>query len=153
MRAAQGIKLVVSEGAEAQGSSTEISSRYQDFAKRISTVLKRPVTVLPVTRLPALRQAMEEGRVDLAWIRPSTFVADALANRGYALVASAEGAFYSVFVVSKTSPLKTIKELEGKQVTHPPKDSAVYKMGAAELRDHQVKVTLREQRIQEVIVF
>src|SRR5713226_1259492 len=95
--AAQGITLVVCEGAEAQGSGTEIAGRYKDFAKRISTVLKRPVTVLPVTRLPALRQAMDEGRVDLAWIRPANFTADAIANRGYALVASAEGEFYSAF--------------------------------------------------------
>ncbi len=151
--AAQGMTLVVSEGAEAQGSSTEIAVRYQDFANRISTVLKRPVTVVAETRLPALRQAMDEGRVDLAWIRPNTFIADALANRGYALVASAEGAFYSAFIVSKTSPLRTIKDLEGKQVMHPPKDGNIAKMGVAELRDHQVKAVLQEQRLQEVIVF
>jgi ABC-type phosphate/phosphonate transport system substrate-binding protein len=116
-------------------------------------VLKRPVAVLPVSRLPALRQAMEEGRVDLAWIRPANFTADAIGNRGYALVASAEGAFYSAFIVSKTSPLKTIKDLEGKQVMHPPKDAVITKMGAAELRDQRVQAALREQRLQEIIVF
>jgi ABC-type phosphate/phosphonate transport system substrate-binding protein len=151
--AEQGVMLVVGEGAEAQGSSTEIASRYQDFAKRIAAVLKRPVVVLPIARIDILRQTIAEGRADLAWLRPITFIGEAIATNRYTLVASAEGEFYSAFIVSKNSPLKTLRDLEGKQVMHPPKSGPVYKMGAAELRDLRVKAELREQRLQEVIVY
>jgi hypothetical protein len=83
--AAQGITLVVSEGAEAQGSVSEVGDRYQEFSKRISITLKRPVTLAPTTQLPALQQALAEIRADLAWIRPVNIAADAIATRGYVL--------------------------------------------------------------------
>ncbi|SRR6266496_75454 len=151
--AAQSITLVVTEGAEAQGSPTEMADRYKEFAKRIGTALKRPVTLVPTTRLPALQQTLAEGRADLAWIRTVNIAADAMATRDYTLVASAEGQFYSAFIVSKSSTLRTIKELEGKRVMHPLKNGIVYKMGAAELRDQHVEAKMEEARLQEVVVF
>ncbi len=131
--AAQGITLVVSEGAESLSSVGELADRYKEFSKRISIALKRPVTLAPTTRLPALQQALAEARADLAWIRPVNIAADAMATQGYTLVASAEGQFYSAFIVSKNSALKTIKELDGKRVMHPVKNGIIYRMGAAVL--------------------
>jgi len=151
--AAQGITLVVSEGAEAQGSVSEVGDRYKEFSKRIGIALKRPMTLAPTTRLPALQQSLAEGRADLAWIRPVNIAADAMATRGYTLVTSAEGQFYSAFIVSKSSTLKTIKELEGKRVVHPVKNGIIYRMGAAELRDQRVEAKMEEARLQEVVVY
>ncbi len=151
--AAQGITLVVSEGAESLSSVGELADRYKEFSKRISIALKRPVTLAPTTRLPALQQALAEARADLAWIRPVNIAADAMATQGYNLVASAEGQFYSAFIVSKNSALKTIKELDGKRVMHPVKNGIIYRMGAAELRDQHVQAMMQEARLQEVVIF
>jgi ABC-type phosphate/phosphonate transport system substrate-binding protein len=151
--AAEPIIFAVSEGAESLASVSELADRYQGLSKRISLALKRPVTLLPTTRIPAMQQALAESRADLAWIRPANVIADAMVNQGYTLVVSAEGQFYSAFVVSNNSPLKTLKDLEGKRVMHPPQGAVVYKMGAAELRDQGVHATMDEQRLQEVIIF
>src|SRR5262245_37772622 len=98
---AETLTVVVNEGAEAQGSATEIAVRYQEFSKRISGALKRPVTVVATTRLPVLQERLSEGRADLIWLRPANFAADAMASRGYTLVASAQGQFYAAFIVAK----------------------------------------------------
>jgi len=150
---AENLTLVVNEGAEAQGSATEIAVRYQEFSKRISGALKRPVTVVATTRLPVLQERLTDGRADLVWLRPANFAAEAMASRGYTLVASAQGQFYSAFIVSKDSKFQTLKDLEGKRVAYPPKGSFISSMGVAELRDKHVNVELREERLQEVIAF
>jgi len=151
--AAEPITFAVSEGAESVASVSELVDRYEGLSKRIGAALKRPVSLLPTTRIPVMQQALADGKADLAWIWPANVTADAMANHGYTLVASAEGQFYSAFVVSKSSALKSVKDLEGKRVMHPPAGGVIYRLGAAELRDQGVHALMNEQRLQEVIIF
>jgi phosphate/phosphite/phosphonate ABC transporter binding protein len=99
-----------------------------DLEPYLSKALKRPVTVEILPDYDALSTALADGKVDLAWITPLSFVHAAQRRADVTAIAKAMRAgklFYrAAFVVRSDSPLRTLADLAGKKVAYVSRSSS-----------------------------
>ena len=96
--------------------------------------LGRQVRLSSKAAYATFEQELRKETYDIAFVQPFDYV-DAHDKHGYIPLARRAGGLEALIVVRRDSPLKTIKDLQGKTVANPPVDAAVSHLTSMVLRD------------------
>jgi len=139
--------LGVNEGGSGSASATDIVFRYEEFRQIVEKALGTLVILAPVRELKALRNSLETGAYSLVLLRPADIAAEAVRDYGYqAIVVSKEPA-YTLFIVNKDSPLKTIADVKGKSIVTPERYGYQWRVASAMMRDSNISIVKEQVRI------
>jgi phosphonate transport system substrate-binding protein len=127
--------LAVSEGTSGSINASEAVEKYRPLADVLSKAAGQPVIVSLVRSFEQLEAGMKKGDFDMVMARPSDYPARGVRDYGYQLLATAKPEGQCVFIVEKSSPLKTIEDAKGKVIMFPEKIAYMTKFCQAELRD------------------
>jgi ABC-type phosphate/phosphonate transport system substrate-binding protein len=127
--------FAVNEGTSSSQDNLLRSQKYKGLINRIGQATGRKVVFETSNVLNVLERNLASQRYDLAFVRPNTLTARAIRDHGYRLVAMAKGELKVHFIVPPDSPLKEIKDIKGRFVLMPEKQSAPTKVALAVMRD------------------
>jgi phosphonate transport system substrate-binding protein len=130
----------VSEGTSGSIDTTVAIEKYRPLADIIEKSLGTRVVISFVRNFEALEEGMKSGEFDLVMARPSDYPARGVRDYGYSLVATAKPDGQCVFIVEKSSPLKTLADIKGHTIIFPEKIAYMTKFCSAELRDKGINV-------------
>ena len=130
----------LSEGTSGGIDADVALEKYRPLANVIEKTLGRKVIVTFVRSFDALEAGMKKGEFDLVMARPSDYPARGVRDYKYNMVAASKPDGQCVFIVEKTSTLKTIADVKGKNIIFPEKIAYMSKFCTAELRDHDIDV-------------
>lgn len=128
--------MAINEGVTYQdGGSTQ--ERYRPLLDLLSRELKRPVKVLSVDKYADFERGLADERYDLVFIHPAHVGLKAVKSGKYAGLATAKGFtdYRARVLVSADSPLKSIKDLQGKKIGVPSMESITTVMFTAALKE------------------
>lgn len=141
----QSITLAVSEGVSGDNlDPMALVNKYQPIAQALSKAVGRDVIVTPVRSFDGLEQGMKKDEFDIVMARPSDYLGRGVRDYGYSLLATSKPDGQCVFVVEKSSSLKKVEDIKGKQISAPGKVAYMTHLCNAELRDRGID-TKKEQ--------
>jgi phosphonate transport system substrate-binding protein len=112
----------------------KIHELYTPMATDFEAKLGRQVQLSSKAAYATFEQELRKEIYDIAFVQPFDYV-DARDKHGYIPLARRAGGLEALIVVRRDSPLKTIKDLQGKTVANPPVDAAVSHLTSMVLRD------------------
>jgi len=130
----------VSEGTSGGIDTAVAIEKYRPLADVMEKALGKQVVISFVRSFDALEAGMKKGEFDLVMARPSDYPARGVRDYGYTLVANSKPDGQCVFIVEKSSPLKTVNEIKGRTIIFPEKIAYMSKFCTAELRDKGINV-------------
>ena len=130
----------VSEGTSGGIDMAVAIDKYRPLAAVMEKALGKSVVISFVRKFEVLEAGMKSGEFDLVLARPSDYPARGVRDYKYSMVASLKPDGQCVFIVEKSSPLKTVADVKGKSIMLPEKMSYMSKFCAAELRDKGIIV-------------
>lgn len=154
--AADPLIMGVSEGTSGGLDHGQVINKYQGLADVIGKALKRKVNVVFIREFKALEDGMRQGRFDFVYARPSDYPARGMRDYGYRFVATSKPDGRCHIIAHKSSPIRTLKDLQGKKIALPEPAAYMTKFCTAELRDQGVELspaTLMHVREQGAVVF
>jgi len=113
---------------------TQIHELYGPIAADLSAKLGRQVRLSSKADYSSFREALRRQTYDISFVQPFDYV-DAHDKYGYLPLARRAELLEAVIVVRPDSPLKAIKDLEGRTIATPPEDAAVSHLTSMALRD------------------
>ena len=132
------LTLAVNEGGAANADATETLFKYQEFADLIEKIMHRQVIVVAVRDRNKLKSALKKHEYPLLLARPNDVPAEAIRDFGYQPIAMAKEPSQTLFIVSKTSRLKSIADVKGKTIVTPDQYSNMWRVANAMLRDANI---------------
>lgn len=136
--------FAVSEGTSGGIDTAEAIAKYRPLADTMAKALGKSVVITFVRNFEQLEAGMKSGEFDLVMARPSDFPARGIRDYKYGMVATSKPDGQCFFIVEKSSPLKSVNEIKGKNLIFPEKIAYMSKFCTAELRDKGIDVN-REQ--------
>jgi ABC-type phosphate/phosphonate transport system substrate-binding protein len=134
------VVLAVSEGTSGGIDNATAQAKYRGLAELIGKTLQKPVTILFVREFSDLDQGMKEQQFDIVMARPSDYPARGVREFGYYFIATAEPSGHCELIVPDNSPLKNVKELQGKYFALPEKQAYMTHFCTAALRDQGIRL-------------
>ncbi len=134
------LTLAVSEGTSGSIDPLEAVAKYRPLADVLGKAIGQSVVVTLVRSFEALEEGMKKDAFDLVMARPSDYPGRGVRDYGYSLVATSKPDGQCYFLVEKSSPLKKLSEVKGKQIMFPEKIAYMTRFCAAEMRDHGVDI-------------
>lgn len=134
------VVLAVSEGTSGGIDNATAQVKYRGLADLIGKALRKPVTIVFVREFSDLDQGMKEQRFDIVMARPSDYPARGVRQYGYYFLATAEPSGHCELIVSANSPLKSVKELQGKYFALPERQAYMTHFCTAALRDEGISL-------------
>lgn len=131
----------VSEGTSGSIDTAVAIEKYRPLADVIEKSLGIRVVISFVRNFDALEAGMKSGEFDLVMARPSDYPARGVRDYGYSLVATSKPDGQCVFILEKSSPIKSLQEIKGRTIIFPEKIAYMSKFCTAELRDKGIKVS------------
>jgi len=132
--------FAVSEGTSGGIDPLEAVAKYRPLADVMQKVMGRPVVVTLVRRFEDLEAGMKRGDFDFVMARPSDYPARGVRDYKYSMIAASKPDGQCFFIVEKSSPIKTIADVKGKNIIFPEKIAYMSKFCTAELRDQGIDV-------------
>ena len=132
--------FAVSEGTSGGIDAAQALAKYRPLADIMEKALGKSVVVTFARNFEALELGMKKGEFDLVMARPSDYPARGIRDYKYTMVATSKPDGQCVFIVEKSSPLKTISDVKGKTIMFPEKIAYMTKFCSAELRDKGVNL-------------
>ncbi len=133
------ILFAVNEGTSSSTDAVFRTDKYADLARHLSAAVNKNVKMETSNILSVVIRNLERQRYDVLLIRPSHISARAMRDHGYRLLAVAKGESKVHFLVRKDSPLRTLKDVEGRFVVMPEKSAYPTNVALAILRDEKIK--------------
>lgn len=133
------ILFAVNEGTSSSTDAVFRTDKYADLARYLSMRVGKDVKMETSNILSIVIRNLERQRYDVLLIRPSHISAKAMRDHGYRLLVAAKGESKVHFLVKKDSPLKTLKDIEGRFVVMPEKSAYPTNLANAILRDAGIK--------------
>ena len=133
------ILFAVNEGTSSSTDAVFRTDKYADLAKHLSAAVGKNVKMETSNILSIVIRNLERQRYDVLLIRPSHISARAMRDHGYRLLVTAKGESKVHFLVKKDSPLKSLKDVEGRFVVMPEKSAYPTNLALAILRDEKLK--------------
>ncbi len=130
----------VSEGTSGSIDISQAIEKYRPLADVMEKTLGQPVVVTFVRSFDTLEAGMKAGEYDIVMARPSDYPARGIRDYGYNMVATSKPDGQCLFIVEKSSPLKTVADIKGRHIIFPEKIAYMSKFCTAELRDKGIKV-------------
>jgi ABC-type phosphate/phosphonate transport system substrate-binding protein len=134
------VVLAISEGTSGGIDNAAAQVKYKGLADLIGKTLQKPVSVVFVREFSDLDQGMKEQRFDIVMARPSDYPARGVRQYGYYFIATAEPSGHCALIVSANSPLKSVKELQGKYFALPERQAYMTHFCTAALRDEGIRL-------------
>lgn len=156
---AQALTLGVTEGVTYRATEAEIEAKFAPIAKALSLATKQPVKIQIIPSYNALREALKQGQLDVAFIHPAHVSFEALKTGGYKSVAWTTGfTDYKVsFLCNEPEPIKAWATVAGKALVTPDADSITAIMTRSMLRENKLNVAtdvkLQVTRYQDAVPF
>ena len=147
-QAQQDLTLGFSEGSSSELTPSQMTNKYQALADVIGRGLGRKVRAVYVKGFDDLEQGLRTRQFDLAVARPTDYMARGVQHYGYRYVANGSPDSHCLILTPKGSPVKTLKDIEGKRIVLPVRSAYITKFCAAELRDKGID--LYKQKLQFV---
>jgi phosphonate transport system substrate-binding protein len=132
--------FAVSEGASSSIDPMQAVNKYLPLADVLSKAVGQRVVVSLVRSFDDLEQGMKKDEFDLVMARPSDYPGRGVRDYSYSLIATAKPDGQCFFVVEKSSLLKKLEDIKGKQIMFPEKAAFMTKFCGAELRDHGIDI-------------
>jgi ABC-type phosphate/phosphonate transport system substrate-binding protein len=130
------VVFAVTEGVTYQATPAEIREKFEPIAETLSRALKRPVKIQLVPSYDDLRAGMATQQFDVAFIHPAHIALEGIKSGRYKPVVWTTG--YTAYKVSllgvAAAPFATLRDLKGKTLVTPEKDSITWAMVNAMLR-------------------
>jgi ABC-type phosphate/phosphonate transport system substrate-binding protein len=133
------ILFAVNEGTSSSTDAVFRTDKYADLARHLSAAVGKNVKMETSNILSIVIRNLERQRYDVLLIRPSHISAKAMRDHGYRLLAVAKGESKLHFLVKQDSPLKTLKDVEGRFLVMPEKSAYPTNLALAVLRDEKIK--------------
>jgi phosphonate transport system substrate-binding protein len=140
--------LAVNEGAAGNVDAFEIGLRYEGFKGVIEKAVGQKLSLVAVRDPKVLRQSLETGAYALVLSRPVDVLAEAIRSRGYQPVVVAKGSGQALFIVPKDSPLRTLADIRGKSIVTPDRNSYMWRIAAAMMRDNHLSI--QDQKVRSM---
>jgi len=155
---ANALVLGVTEGVTYRASDAEIEAKFAPIAKVISTATKQPVKIQIISSYNALRDALKQGQLDIAFIHPAHVSFEAIKTGSYKSVAWTTGfTDYKVSFLCKEEPIKNWAAIAGKALVTPNADSITAIMTRSMLRENKLNpasdVKVQVTRFQDAVPF
>ena len=155
---AHALVLGVTEGVTYKASDIEIEAKFAPIAKVLSTATKQPVRIQIISSYNALRAALKQGQVDIAFIHPAHVSLEAIKSGAYKSVAWTAGfTDYKVsFLCNEPQPITAWTTVAGKALVTPDADSITAVMTRAMLREKGLTPTdvkVQVTRFQDAVPF
>jgi phosphonate transport system substrate-binding protein len=144
-QAGERLFFAVSEGASSSIDPVEAVNKYLPLADVLSKAAGRRVIVSLVRDFEDLEQGMKKDEFELVMARPSEYPGRGVRDYGYSLVATAKPDGQCFFVVEKSSQIKKLEDIKGKQIMFPGKRAYMTHFCGAELRDHGIDIKQEPQ--------
>jgi phosphonate transport system substrate-binding protein len=155
---AQALVLGVTEGVTYRATDNQIEARFEPIAEQLSKSIKQPVTIKVLSSYDAMRDALRQQQVDMAFIHPAHVALEATKSGGYRSLAWTAGfTEYKVsFLCKDAQPIGNWKSVMGRSLVTPDPDSITAVMTRAMLREHGLEgtaVDLKTTRYQDAVPF
>jgi ABC-type phosphate/phosphonate transport system substrate-binding protein len=155
-RNAQRFVLAVSEGTSGGIGSADALDKYRPLAEIIGKAAGAQIQVVLARDFKNLEESMQRGLYQLVMARPSDYPARGIRDYGYSLIATAAPEGMCTLIVSKDSPLKSIKDVKGSRIVLPEQVAYMTRFCTAALRDEGIVVAtenVKYTREQDVVAF
>jgi len=136
----QPLILAVSEGTSGSIDNAAAQTKYRPLADMIGKTLNRPVSIAFVREFAMLEEGMKKQQYDIVMARPSDYPARGVHNYGYHFIATAAPSGHCELIVPKDSPLKSVKQLQGRYFIFPEKQAYMTRFCNAALRDEGIRL-------------
>jgi ABC-type phosphate/phosphonate transport system substrate-binding protein len=146
--AAGTLLFAVNEGTSSSLDSLFRQDKYSDLARHLSAATGRTVRMETSNILDIVIRNLERQRYDVLLIRPSHIAARAMRDHGYRLLVVAKGEARTHFIVRGDSPLRTLRDIEGRYLVLPDEQAYPSQVALAVLRD--AGVDPRKGRLQHM---
>ena len=148
--------LAINEGGAANADAADILFRYQEFGEAVEKALRVKVSIVNARGRDRLKENLKSHAYALLLARPNDVPAEAVRDFGYQPVVSAKEPYQTLFIVVKTSPIRTISDVRGKTILTPDQYSNMWRAANAMLRDNKIDMSreaVRSMRDQAAIAW
>ena len=148
------IVFAINEGGSGNADAADILFRYQEFGEVVEKALKIKVSIVNARGRDRLKENLKNHSYALLLARPNDVPAEAVRDFGYQPVVSAKEPYQTLFIVVKTSPIRTIGDVRGRTILTPDQYSNMWRAANAMLRDNKIDMsreTVKSMRDQAAI--
>ncbi|HEY7241974.1 MAG TPA: PhnD/SsuA/transferrin family substrate-binding protein [Burkholderiales bacterium] len=148
------IVFAINEGGSANADAADILFKYQEFGEVAEKALRTKVSIVNARGRDRLKENLKNHSYALLLARPNDVPAEAVRDFGYQPVVSAKEPYQTLFIVVKTSPIRTIADVRGHTILTPDQYSNMWRAAHAMLRDSKIDMgreTVRSMRDQAAI--
>jgi len=146
--------LAINEGGSGNADAADILFRYQEFGEVVEKALRVKVSIVNARGRDRLKENLKNHSYGLLLARPNDVPAEAVRDFGYQPVVSAKEPYQTLFIVVKTSPIRTISDVRGRTILTPDQYSNMWRAANAMLRDNKIDMsreTVKSMRDQAAI--
>ena len=146
--------FAINEGGAGNADAADILFRYQELGEVVEKALRVKVSIVNARGRDRLKENLKSHAYALLLARPNDVPAEAVRDFGYQPVVSAKEPYQTLFIVLKTSPIKTIADVKGRTILTPDQYSNMWRAANAMLRDNKIdmgKESVRSMRDQAAI--
>jgi ABC-type phosphate/phosphonate transport system substrate-binding protein len=136
--------FAVNEGGAANADAADILYRYQELGEVVEKALRVKVSIVNARGRDRLKENLKSHAYGLLLARPNDVPAEAVRDWGYQPVVSAKEPYQTLFIVVKTSPIRSIADVKGRTILTPDQYSNMWRAASAMLRDNKIDMS-REQ--------
>jgi ABC-type phosphate/phosphonate transport system substrate-binding protein len=141
------VLFAISEGASGGLDASEILRKYSGLKAVMEQALGREVRIVAARNFELLERGLKERQFDFAMARPADYMARAIRDSKYSLVATANPDGMCTIIVPKDSPIKTLADLRGKRLGLPEAVAFMSRFCRADLRDNGIDIA-KETKLQ-----
>jgi len=148
------IVFAINEGGSGNADAADILFRYQEFGEVVEKALRVKVSIVNARGRDRLKENLKNHSYGLLLARPNDVPAEAVRDFGYQPVVSAKEPYQTLFIVVKTSPIRTISDVRGRTILTPDQYSNMWRAANAMLRDNKIDMsreTVKSMRDQAAI--
>jgi len=148
------IVFAINEGGSGNLDAADTLFKYQEFGEVVEKALKTKVSIVNARGRDRLKENLKNHSYALLLARPNDVPAEAVRDFGYQPVVSAKEPYQTLFIVVKTSPIRTISEVRGRTILTPDQYSNMWRAANAMLRDNKIDMsreTVKSMRDQAAI--
>jgi len=148
------IVFAINEGGSGNADAADILFRYQELGEVVEKALRMKVSIVNARGRDRLKENLKNHSYGLLLARPNDVPAEAVRDFGYQPVVSAKEPYQTLFIVVKTSPIRTISDVRGRTILTPDQYSNMWRAANAMLRDNKIDMsreTVKSMRDQAAI--
>lgn len=138
--------VAINEGAAGNADASETLFRYQELTDLVEKQLRAHLVVVAVRDPKKLKISLKRQEYALLLSRPSDLPSEAIRDFGYRPVVMAKEPGRTLFIVHKNSPIRTLKEVQGRTILTPDQYSYIWRVANAMLRDANINMANEKVR-------